>query len=107
MVLNMPADYIVCQRAGSLLKVAYETSVKLDSEGVKTWYSGMRQMLQKSTVNSLDNVLNMNNNNITEMCKMMYVNSWYDSISKERSKLQWYSKLLLKIIFIWKIILMT
>ena len=33
---------------GSLLKVACETSVKLDSEAVKTWYSGMRHMLQKS-----------------------------------------------------------
>ena len=30
------------------------------------------------------------NNNISEMCKMMYGNSWYESISKERSKLQWY-----------------
>ena len=51
-------------------------------------------MLPKSTVNSLDNVLNMNNNiTISEMCKVMYryVNSWYDSISNKRSNLQWYS----------------
>ena len=47
----------------------------------------MRQILHKSTANSLDNVLNMNNIDISEMCN----NSWYDSISKERFKLQWYS----------------
>ena len=42
-------------------------------------------------VNSLGNALNIiNTNDISEMCKMMYVNSLYDSISKERSKLQWY-----------------
>ena len=39
----------------------------------------------------------MNNNNITEMSKMMYVNSWYDSISKERSKLHWYRQALAKL----------
>ena len=35
MLLNMPVDYIACQRA-VFLKLHYTTSVKLDSKGVKT-----------------------------------------------------------------------
>ena len=74
----------------TLLYAAYNKSVELHRNGVKTWYSGFKLLLQ-NLQQSERVIYNLPLSVIKQACKNLFTDKWNNFISQDTSKLKLYS----------------